>query len=220
MGHSDNSALSGTDGPAGSEGGAPVSPVRAFLLLLALLVLAGLVLWVTTRPDRAEPIRMERPEATGETRSSQTQAESRPNERPTKAEAKKIFRELQGLVRKATKKRDVSILSEALAPRGTSFKPASEAIRRLLKDNVMDETTFRSIRLQVLKTRAKGIEVKEKRRLTPCFVTEQGVDVTQGPPAVKQVTLWLLHRFGQEWLIESAAVESQRVLRAATRACP
>ena len=221
MGHPENSAVTGKDGSgAGPTGGAPLSPVRAFLLLMALLVLAGVILLLTTRPERAEPIRMERSQAAGETGAPQENPESRTKQHPTKAEAKKIFQDLQGLVYKATRKRSLSILTKALAPGGTSFKPASESIRKLLRDDVLDKTKFRSIDVRVLKVRKGQIRVKEERRLLPCFVTEGGVDVTRGPPAVKQVTLWALHRFGQNWLIESAEVKKQRALGRSTRDCP
>ncbi len=221
MGHSDNSAVTGTDGSAtGPDGGAPVSPVRAFLLLLALLVGAGLVLWMTTRPERAEPIRMAPSQGAGGNGVTDEQPEGRAKERPTKAEAKNLYRELQELVQNATRKRDLSILSVAVSPRGTSFKPASESIRKLLRDDVLDRTTFRSIDVTVLKVGKKQIRVKEERHLSPCFVTEGGVDVTQGPPAVRQVTVWSLHRFGREWLIEGAKVKKQHVLRRSARECP
>jgi hypothetical protein len=221
MGHPEKSVVTGKDGSGtGPAGGAPMSPVRAFLLLLALLVLAGVVLLMTTRPERAEPIQMERPQGAGDNGVTQEGPESRPEERLTKAEAKKIFEDLQGLVYKATRKRNLSILTKAIAPVGASFKPASESIRKLLRDDVLDKTKFRSIDVRVLEVRKGRIRVKEERRLHPCFVTEGGVDVTRGPPAVKQVTLWALHRFGQNWLIESAEVKKQQALGRSTRDCP
>ena len=67
MGHPEKSVVTGKDGSGtGPAGGAPMSPVRAFLLLLALLVLAGVVLLMTTRPERAEPIQMERSQGAGD----------------------------------------------------------------------------------------------------------------------------------------------------------
>ncbi|MDQ3784607.1 MAG: hypothetical protein M3360_07005, partial [Actinomycetota bacterium] len=183
-------------------------------------VFAGVVLWMTTRPERAEPIQMERSQGAAENGATRESPESRPKVRPTKAEAKNILRGLQELVLEATRKRDLPTLSRALAPEGTSFEPASKSIRRLLRDNVLDKTRFRSTDVRVLKVGTERIRVEEERRLLPCFVTEQGVDVTQGPPAVRQVTIWSLHRFGQEWLIESAEVKKQQLLGRSTRDCP
>ncbi|MBA3349343.1 MAG: hypothetical protein H0T12_02195, partial [Actinobacteria bacterium] len=171
---------------------------------MALLVTAGVVLWTTTRPERAEPIRMDHSQDAAGNGETKARTPSRQEGRPTKAEAKNIFHKLQGLVKRATQERDLSVLSNVLSLSGTSFEPASESIRKLLRDGVLDETKFRSIDVRVLEAGRRRIRIKEERRLFPCFVTEDGVDVTQGPPAVRQVTVWSIQRVEEDWLIESA----------------
>ncbi|MDQ3753010.1 MAG: hypothetical protein M3333_09020, partial [Actinomycetota bacterium] len=151
-----------------------MSPVRAFLLLLALLVLAGVVLWVTTRPDRAEPIRMERPEATGETRSTQTQAESRPNERPTKAEARKIFRELRSRAYKAIETQDLNTLHRIYTANGPHFSRVTRQVRSLIEDNVIAQSRAHLLRLRVLVRTRNSIEIRSKSRFFPCFTDATG----------------------------------------------
>ena len=207
MGHPENSAVTGKDGSgAGPTGGAPLSPVRAFLLLMALLVLAGVILLLTTRPERAEPIRMERSQAAGETGAPQENPESRPEGHLTKAKAKDIFRELNEAVLKAYRKRDASLIPEIWTTNSPVRSTARREIHQLLQDSVLVRTRFTTKQLSVESITSSRIQLVQVVVIDPRFVTESGKEVTSSDVRDRDTVKWKLRKEDGRWLIHRALV--------------
>ncbi|MDQ3532148.1 MAG: hypothetical protein M3456_07200 [Actinomycetota bacterium] len=183
-----------------------MSPVRAFLLLLALLVLAGVVLLMTTRPERAEPIQMERSQGAGENGVTPERPESRPEERLTKAEAKKIFERLDQARIRAYRRRNLKRISGFLTSNSPIEKTVKEEIRRLRKDSVLDRTVFETRRLSVRRITRKTIELVQVVAIDPMFITDSGEDLTLSSAADKDTIKWKLRKDDGDWLIHKGLV--------------
>lgn len=221
MGHSDNSAVTGTDGSAtGPDGGAPVSPVRAFLLLLALLVGAGLVLWMTTRPERAEPIRMAPSQGAGGNGVTDEQPEGRAKERPTKAEAKKIFRDLRSRAYETIEARDLGLLREVYTSDGPLLPRVRREVRSLIRDDVIAQSRARLLRLRVLVHNLNKIAIRSKSRFFPCFIDAAGRNVTIDRSIFEEVATWTLQRQHRDWRIHDHVQDGYKSVGGNVASCP
>lgn len=207
MGHPKNAAVTGDDGSArGPAGGAPMSPVRAFLLLLALLVSAGVVLWMTTRPERTEPIRMERSQGARDNGVTEDRPKSRPERRPTKAEAKDIFRALDKAALRAYRRRDVKLIPRIWTTNSPVRPTAEREIDRLLQDSVLVRTRFNTKRLSVRSAASSRIDIVQVVVIDPKFVTEAGEEITASDARDRDTVKWQLRKQDGQWLIHKALV--------------
>ena len=221
MGHPENSAVTGKDGSgAGPTGGAPLSPVRAFLLLMALLVLAGVILLLTTRPERAEPIRMERSQAAGETGAPQENPESRPEGHLTKAKAKEKFRDLRSEAYKAIETRDPNLVRHVYTTDGPLLPRVLRQVRALIRDDVVAQSRARLLHLKVLIHTPEGIEIRSKTRFFPCFTDATGRDVTVDRSIFEEVAKWTLQKQRRAWRIHDHVQNSYQPLDDKYASCP
>lgn len=221
MGHPENSAVTGKDGSGtGPTGGAPLSPVRAFLLLMALLVLAGVVLLLTTRPERAEPIRMERSQTTGETGVTQERPEGRTKQRPTKAEAKEKFRHLRSRAYEAIETRDLNLVRHVYTTDGPLLPRVRRQVRALIRDDVVAQSRARLLDLKVVVNTTEAIEIRSKTRFFPCFTDAAGRDVTVDRSIFEEVARWTLKKQHRVWRIHDHVQDSYEQRDGKYASCP
>lgn len=209
----ENSAVTGKDGSeTGPPGGAPMSPVRAFLLLMALLVTAGVVLWTTTRPERAEPIRMDHSQDAAGNGETKARTPSRQEGRPTKAEAKSIFERLDQARIRAYRHRSLTALHDIWTENSPVRPVVEREIRRMRHDTVLMRTNFDTKRLTVTALKSSKIRLTQVVRVDPKFVSESGEDVTVGKLIDKDTVKWVLLEQRGKWLIHNATVIERKKL--------
>ncbi len=183
-----------------------LSPVKGFLLLgLVLAVILGAVALTTGESEQ---------QATGEP------GERTPSFTLTDAEAVERFEELNRLAIQAGHERDLSLLSVVFTSTGPTHERASREIRRLITDEVMDETRFITVKISLVTNAESEIRLLETRQLFPCFVTANGQDITKDDSVVEQEILWTLRPEDSEWRIHDGVLRNDRVLRGQHAKCP
>src|SRR5918997_4649035 len=100
-----------------------VPPLRAFLGLIALLVVVGAVVLFTREDPAPAPIPTPR-------------ASQSPDFSLTDEEAIARFKELHALSLKAGRTRDLSLVDQVFSRSGPTYQRAVRAIERLLRDEV------------------------------------------------------------------------------------
>jgi hypothetical protein len=199
VGDQGNLVKNGNDQPAGG-----LSPAKAFFALLALLVAIG-GLFLLTRPgDEPNP----------------GPAPKSDNFALTDAEAIERFKELNSTAVEAIQKRDASLLRETFIGSSPAMERASDAIRRLQRNDVLDRSKVEIIAVTVVKNSGEAIGLRVADRLFPCFLTESGEDVSTGPNAIEGVSVWTLRLEESLWKIYDSQLQEDRVLRGHERNCP
>lgn len=183
---------------------AGLSPVRAFLVVGAVLAVAAGALLATRDASPATPT---------------AQPSRSPDYSLTDAEAIAEFEQLRSAAFLAIRNRDVSLLNEVFVPGGALYRRASREIEALIDEGVEDRSAFTSMTVDVLRNSPTRIEIRERSRLEPCFKDAGGVDVTRGPAAVLQVAEWTLILNGSEWLLQDAVISRDKVLSGQGRSC-
>jgi hypothetical protein len=180
-----------------------MQPLRAFLLLLGLILVLTTVVALFLKEDPEPPV--DEPKST--------------NFALTDTEALQRTADLAELSIQAIQHRDLSLLPLIYAPDGPAKKRATRDIRQLLTDRVLDRAVADSKDLEVVSNGPNEIRVRETLLLHPCFKTESGKDITQGPEAIEQVGLWILRRDGDKWLIHDAILEADRAVDKQDASC-
>jgi hypothetical protein len=181
-----------------------LSPAKAFFALLALLVAIG-GLFLLTRPNE-EP--------------GPGPAPKSDNFALTDAEAIERFTQLTGLALESVRERDPSLLNQVFTSTGPVKDRASREIRSLLRDNVIDQTTVQILARSVVTNDESVITVRERSRLLPCFVTEDGRDVTRSHKVVERVVVWTLQPEGSVWRIHDSELVTDQFIRGQQSDCP
>lgn len=180
-----------------------MSPFRAFVVIVSLLVAATTVFFIT-RDDIDDNVELSK-------RSD--------NFALTQEEAIGRFKELRRLAFQAVELRDASLLSRALVPGTAIERRTSREIAELIRDRVVDLTRYEVVKTDVVRNEADEIRVLETARLYPCFQTESGRDVTDSPRTVGGTTLWILKQHDSSWLISEALIKRDRVVDRHDAAC-
>lgn len=167
--------------------GGPLSPARAFALVLAIAVVAAAVLYLTNaREDRAAP----------------AAAPVTPDLSLTDAEAIAGFRELHALVVVAYRNRDLTLLPEIYVAGSGPLRRAREEIRGLLQGSALDKSKIVTRSLRVVSNSPAEIIVRQVRIVEPKFVDEyRGRDLTVSHQPERQVLEWRLRLQGSQWLV-------------------
>ena len=188
------------DSPSG-----PLSPIRVFVGLVVLLIVAGTIIYVTKPEASVQNAEAGLPESN--------------NFALTDAEAITRFKELRQLAVQAARTRDLALLSNIFTADGPTFSKAESSIDRLLADNIIDQTAVRTLTINVVTNSSSEITLTEASVLTPCFVNEKGVDLTKSKRPVRQSVRWSLRQRNGVWLIDDAVLITDKTLQPSMDRC-
>lgn len=132
---------------------------------------------------------------------------------PSDDDAVARFRELHTIALRSATDRDHSLLGLAFTATSPARERASNSIRMLTRNKVLDRSSVEFIRIEVVDKSSTEMKILAISHAFPCFKTERGRDVTKGPPAIEQETIWTLRYEGAQWLIHDAQLQEDRVLR-------
>lgn len=182
----------------------PLSPLRAFVLLLTVLVVLMAFVAVFV-------LRKSEPSGEGiETN----------NFALTDTEAIEVFRDKDDLGIAAIQERDRSLVSQAFTPGGPLSARAYQAIKELQRDAVTDRIRYQSLQVKVIENSSREVRLRQVRLLFPCFVSERGEDLTRDKTVVRQVVDWTLRRQQSEWLLHDAELAKDKELDRRNQDCP
>jgi hypothetical protein len=192
MQEADEPARGGT-GTQAAEPARTLSPIAAFLILLAIGAVA-LGAFLLTREDDAEPAARDRGPAFA----------------LTDEEAIERFRELEALYIRAYRQRDLSLLSQIYVPGSRIEETVAKEIRKLIRADVVPRPTFTTDELEVITNESSEITVRQTVEESSRFIHESGQDATGESGHQRLVVDWTLTRIGSRWLIsDSLIIEAQ-----------
>jgi hypothetical protein len=165
----------------------PVSPIKAFLVLGAVVV-ATIGVIIATRPDP--------PAATQQPNSASV---------PTEAEAIQIFNDLHELWLHSYRERDATLLKLYAAPKSDMRSP--DQIQLLRREHVLDKTEFDEHSATVTRIDPRRIEIEQDVTVKPRLVDDRtGEDRTVDAVTERRTVVWELRRYGDQWLIFSSTI--------------
>jgi len=173
-----------------------MQPLRAFLLLLSLILVLTSVVVFFLKEDPEPPV--DGPRST--------------NFALTDTEALQRFKELRELARRAVQKRDASLVSIAFTSNSPTGNLARDEISSLLRREIVDRSRFQIVSASILSNRPDEIEIAERVRLRPCFETESGKDVTDSVSLIEQEGRWILRLEDTQWKIHQILLDADRVI--------
>lgn len=172
-----------------------MTPVRAFLMLVAVAVVVPLTI-LATRPEAAP---------------TKPSVPATPDFSLTDAEAIAEFEHLNEIRITAYKTRDVTLLGETLTAASPLLRRGENEIRRLLRDRVIIESKFITRDVQVISNSPHAVTVRQIEVELPKYVSEEGSDVTGDARAQERTIEWTLHLEGSQWkLHDSRLISSGR----------
>lgn len=182
------------DRPDSSSPQPGASPIKAFLIILALIILTTVIFLMTANGE-------ESPDAT---RSPPTN--STPDFSLTDEEAIARFKELYQMSLAIYEERDVSLLPLVYVPGSSIYGDVQEEVTDLKKDGVLADLTARTKSIKVESNLADGIRIRQVVTMRARFLDEKHKDVTiRGGDAIQTIE-WLLKPDQSKWLIYSATI--------------
>ncbi|CAN5772859.1 hypothetical protein BH18ACT15_BH18ACT15_14070 [soil metagenome] len=198
--------------PPRREQTASLSPGRAFVILLAALLVLGTAgyIFIGDEGPASKPV----------ARGPGGPSESRPGpSRLTNQEAIAKFKELRRVAIEAVKARDASLLSQAFVPGSPIERRALRVIHTLQEDRVKDHSVIRLLKTGVVSKTPTEVHLSNEMLISPCFRRETGEDVTKSPDRIHQFANWTMRRVNGKWLLHDARIKDDRA--EGTRAhCP
>jgi hypothetical protein len=196
MQEADEPARGGT-GTQAAEPARTLSPIAAFLILLAIGAVA-LGAFLLTREDDAEPAARDRGPAFA----------------LTDEEAVERFKELDDLLTDAYRSRDLSVLSLILAPGSPIARTVVEEITDLKRRSIIPKPLFETRTVRILEKSDDQIVLQQVVVSDARFVTESGRDVTKPRTPELQTVNWTLQRVESKWLLfDSVIVDAEPIER-------
>ena len=185
------------DSPSPQPG---ASPIKAFLIIFALIILTTAIFLMTANGE----------ETTDATRSPSTN--STPDFSLTDEEAIARFEELNDLRLKSYADRDVSLVGLYVTSDGPLNPLVRREIRRLLRANVLDRTTFVTKSLDVSSNDSDEIEITQRVVESPKFIDETGEDVTAERFRELRTVEWILKPEDGIWKVYEIRVTDAKIL--------
>lgn len=182
----------------------PVSPIKAFVLLLGVLAIAGLVLLVTRSDNPLATPSIDDSPSTEASNSDQTD-QAKP-ERLTNSQAKAVFRRLDKRLTLAYRRRSLGLVRDSLTSTSPMLPVIQDEIDRLEDQQVLDKTTFSTRRLTVAHSSDEEVLLTQVVIVNPRFVSEAGRDVTSSKARDRDLIHWVLRNENEEWVLHSARV--------------
>jgi len=188
-------------------GGPALSPLRAFVVLLAFAVVAGGVIVAATNTDRPSPTRDSRKEAGGVS-PPQTPSASAPYESGSvlsEDQARALFGRLRRKLEVAYRRRSVESLLEVVGRGSPQLSQSRSDLRLLERNHLLDRTRSRTLDVSVVAIEPGRVVVSERTSVRPHYIddaTYVGVDVRLG--RTRSRSEWTLERQGDRWVITSS----------------
>lgn len=182
-----------TQAPGDGSGPGFLSPGKAFALLIGVIVIIGLIIFLTrpdlprgtfTYPGNAEP----------------------PTFELTDAEALARFEELHSLFREGSMERDPSIIDVAMTSDSPLREVALQDIEQLERDRVLDRSRFTTRSADIVENNPNEVVVLQHVEVYPKFVAERTRrEVTRSSPTLDTVR-WILRPEIGVWKVYRAIV--------------
>jgi hypothetical protein len=190
-----------------------VTPLKAFALVSALILLAATALYLTSRAQGGPP------EVVNTEVTAAVPTSTPPPLLLTDGEAASRFKELHSIAIEAIRSRRVHLLDEAFTSDGSGYRRSARIIRGLVHDNVRDRTQNVLRSITVLESSEAEITIAAASAIEPCFLDESGTDVTDAPGKVWRLSHWTLRPQNSRWLIHDAVVRKQRIRSSRSANC-
>jgi len=187
-------------------GGPALSPLRAFVVLLAFAVVVGAVI-VAATTDRPSPTQDSRKEA-GVVSPSQTSPVPIPDESGSElseAEARALFGRLRRKLEVAYRRRSVEVLLEVVGRGSPQHSQSRSDLRLLERNNLLDRTRSRTLDVSIVAIEPGRVVVSERTDVRPLYIddaTYVGVDMRLG--RTRSRSEWTLERWDDRWVITSS----------------
>lgn len=169
-------------------------PVKVFAVLAVILVVVGVVFWLT-RPDSAALPGPLEAQPLPETDFSLTDAE-----------AIARFKELDELRLQALRTRDATLLRLVFAPHGPAQERVQQSISELKSNAVLFRSKYETSKVEVVRNSPTRIKILQTVLVEPRFVDEAGNDVTGNRFVERQKSEWVLLLVEDEWLIHRGTI--------------
>ncbi|MBA2427003.1 MAG: hypothetical protein H0V60_07980 [Actinobacteria bacterium] len=214
-----NSGLNSRDQHREPSPAPPLSPVQGFLLCLALLVGAGLVIHFTagsTAPPA--PLNLDKSEPGGAERAGIPEAKSKdkePNRKSTLSnqEAVATFRHFERRIAAAYRRRNPDLVRDTFTSDSPMEPRLLKEIRQLRKDNVLIKPRSATKSLSMADKSRRRIELLQVVVSAYRFFDESGENVTVGRAANRDVVKSVLRRENGRWLLHNSVVVRRREIK-------
>jgi hypothetical protein len=127
----------------------------------------------------------------------------------TDEQAIQTFQRLSARARTAVAERDLTLLPTTFTSNSPMRERTKETIGRLRRDRVVDRSEFRSVSFDVVGNSGHEIEIHEQVLVDPCYESDAGEDITQGPASFEYGAQWILQFENDRWLIHESVVDGE-----------
>ena len=124
-------------------------------------------------------------------------------------QATATFLRLSARARTAVSERDLTLLPSTFTSNSPMRERTKETIGRLRRDQVFDRSGFESVSVDVLSNTGEEIEIHEQVLVDPCYESDEGQDITQGPASFEYGARWILRLESGRWLIDESVVDGE-----------
>ena len=171
-----------------------VSPPLAFAIMIAVIAAIGTIIFLT------------RPEAPAAPTNPTTQQQP-PDFSLTNEEAITRFEELNSTLNLAYEQRDASLLGSIYTSDSPAVDVAVTEIQQLLRDKVLDKSTYRTLEIRIISNEEDEIVLRERVAIRSRFESIKGQNLTRGHSRSTQVVLWTLQPQDSVWLIHDSVIK-------------
>jgi hypothetical protein len=127
----------------------------------------------------------------------------------TDEQAIQTFERLSARARTAVAERDLTLLPTTFTSDSPMRERTKETIGRLRRDRVVDRSEFESVSIDVVGNSGHEIEIHEQVLVDPCYESDAGEDITQGPASFEYGAQWILQFENDRWLIHESVVDGE-----------
>jgi hypothetical protein len=186
-------------------GEAALSPLRAFIVLAAVAVIAGGAIIGASGPDRFGNPRDWSREA-GPARPAPSASKSEPEGGElTEGEALALFERLRRRLEAAYRRRSVRTLLEAVDRDSPQFAQSMSDLRLLERNNLLDRTRSRRLETRILEIDPGRVVVSERSAVRPRYLDDATyVEIDLKIERTRSSAEWILERRGDRWVITSS----------------
>lgn len=176
------------------------SPIKAFLIILALIILTTVIFLMAANGEESPS-------------TAETQSNPPPDFSLTDEEAIARFEELYQLSLSVYEERDLSLLPFVYLSGSSIYSDVQKEVTGLKEDGVVADMNAQTESVNVESNQATEIRVLQVVTLRIRFVDEKSKDVTLSGGSETQTIEWLLKPDQSNWLIYSATIVDAKPLK-------